>query len=53
MKVTMKHLVYAGIHCKEVKVTLTNTYGYLSCIFALSTPGTEQRICRMCRVSPK
>ena len=28
-------------HCKKVMVTLTNTYGYLSCIFALSKPGTE------------
>ena len=26
---------------QKVMVTLTNTYGYLSCIFALSTPGTE------------
>ena len=30
------------VHCKKVMVTLTNTYGYLSCIFALSTPGTKQ-----------
>ena len=42
-------------HCEKVMVTLTNTYGYLSCIFALSTPGTEQvyKMYRMCRICPK
>ena len=34
--------MHNDIHCKKVVVTLTNAYGYLSCIFALSTPGTKQ-----------
>ena len=37
------------MHC--IKVTLTNLYGYFSCILALSTPG--MCIYRMFRIFPK
>ena len=29
------------VHCKNLTVILTNTYGYLSCMFVFSTPGSE------------
>ena len=40
---------------KNFLVVLTNEYGYLSCAFVFSRPGTEQilRVCKMCRISSK
>ena len=31
------------LHCKKFLIVLTNKYGYLSCIFVFSIPGTEQQ----------
>ena len=43
LKALLQHTLYITIHGKNFMVILTNTNGYLSCKFALSTLGIEQR----------
>ena len=42
-----------GIYCKNFIIIVANKNCYHSCKFVLSILGTEQRMRKMCRISPK